>query len=162
MLNSPWFRWPLLAGLVLTLGAFALLGANASGLSLPRRTLDEQVALIRPHTEIRLPETASTPVPAVLLFHGCGGLRQVQEDYAAAFLEAGYGVVIVGSNAARDIGRFGSMSQVCAALRLWGQERAADIHAAIEIARAEPGIDDDRLAIIGWSHGGWTAPSHAG
>jgi dienelactone hydrolase len=133
-------------------------GGNAAGWTMPKRSLAQQVELIRPHSDIRLPPstTESRPVPTVILFHGCGGLRDVQEDYAAAALDAGYGVMIIGSNAARGIGRFGAMSQVCTALRLWGQERAADVHAAIEIAREDPRIDDDQLALVGWSHGGWT------
>jgi dienelactone hydrolase len=83
-------------------------------------------------------------------------LRQVQPDYAAALLEAGYGVITVDSNSARGIGRFAAMSQVCTALRLWGRERAADIEAALMLAGEDARIDETRLALIGWSHGGWT------
>lgn len=120
------------------------------------RGLFEQVELIRGHTRIELPEHADGPVPAAILFHGCGGLRAVQGNYAEDLLEAGYAVLIVDSHGARGIGRFAAMTQVCAALRLRGQERAADVRAAIELARGEDGIDGERLALIGWSHGGWT------
>lgn len=145
---------PVLAALLVGLSACAV--SNASGFTVPKRTLAEQVELIRPHADIRVPDSAGDPRPVLVMFHGCGGLRQVQEDYAASTLEAGYAVMIVGSNAARGIGRFGAMSQVCTALRLWGQERSADIHAAIAIAQADPRLDADRIALIGWSHGGWT------
>jgi len=140
----------LLAGL----GGCAI--GQATGLTTPRRDIAEQVTLIRPHTTIELPADTSAPVPAAILLHGCGGLRQVQPDYAAALLEAGYGVITVDSNSARGIGRFAAMSQVCTALRLWGRERAADIEAALVLAREDARIDDSRLALIGWSHGGWT------
>ena len=140
----------LLAGL----GGCAI--GQATGITTPRRDIAEQVALIRPHTTIELPADASAPVPAAILLHGCGGLRQVQPDYAAALLEAGYGVITVDSNSARDIGRFAAMSQVCTALRLWGRERAADIEAALALAREDPRIDETGLALIGWSHGSWT------
>lgn len=143
-----------LAICLLTLSGCAV--GNVTGWTIPKRDLDGQIALISDHADIRLPANAVQPVATVLMFHGCGGLRQVQEDYAAAALEAGYGVMIIGSNAARGIGRFGSMSQVCMALRLWGQERAADVYAAIALAQADPRLDDQRLALIGWSHGGWT------
>ncbi len=155
MLRSLWIRIPALSGLGLLALLLGALGLNLGGCAIPKRTLSEQVALIAPHTDIRLPK-AETPVPAVVMLHGCGGQRQVQEDYATAYLERGYAVMIIGSNAARDIGRFGAMSQVCTALRLSGQERAADIHAAIALAQANDAIDASRLALIGWSHGGWT------
>lgn len=136
------------------LGAYA--SSNATGFSVPRRSLEQQVELIRPFTDIRIPEGATAPVPAILMFHGCGGLRQVQEDYARSALEAGYGVLIIGSNAARGIDRFAAMSQVCTGLRLWGRERAADVFAGLVLAREDDRIDASRLGLIGWSHGGWT------
>lgn len=156
MFKSAWIRIPIVLAAGLSALAACSLGGNATGFTVPVRDLESQVALIRPHTDIRLPSNTQGPVPAVILLHGCGGLRQVQEDYAAALLDAGYAVLIVGSNAARGIGRFGAMSQVCGAMRLWGQERAADIHAALAIAGEQPGIDATRLGLLGWSHGGWT------
>jgi dienelactone hydrolase len=141
---------------VMLVGLSGMAVSHASGWSVPKRTLAEQVALIRPYTDIRLPSGASGPLPTLILFHGCGGLRDVQEDYSAATLEAGYAVMIIGSNQARGIGRFGAMSQVCTAMRLWGQERSADVHAALEIARQDPRLDAEQIALVGWSHGGWT------
>jgi len=143
-------------GLALVFSALGVSAAtNSTGLLLDKHTLDEQVALISPHVEIRIPENSNGPVPALLMFHGCGGLQEVQGLYATEILNAGYAVVIVDSLSARNIGRFGALSQVCAALRLWGQERSADIHAALAIAAADARIDADNLALIGWSHGGW-------
>ncbi|MHA6287941.1 dienelactone hydrolase family protein [Maricaulis sp. CAU 1757] len=138
----------------LALVATALLaGAAALG---PGRTLDQQIALIEPHTTIEIPEDASGPVPAVLLFHGCGGLRDVQPAYADDLLDAGYAVITVDSNSARGIGRLAAMSQVCLALRLRGQRRAGDIFAAVELARRQPAVNASQLALVGWSHGGWS------
>lgn len=146
-----------LAGLAMLLAVLLLAFAvSLSGLAVPKRSLEQQVALIQPHTEIRLPENVAGPVPGVLLLHGCGGRRLVQDNYADVVVDAGYAALIINSNEARGIGRLGSMSQVCMALRLLGQERAADIHAGLEIARNHPGIDGERLALLGWSHGGWT------
>lgn len=139
---------------IILVGAFLV---NLSGIAAPTRTLQDHVALIRPHSDLRLPESMITPVPTVIMLHGCGGLRQVQEDYAAAILDAGYAVLIIDSNGARNIGRFGAMSQVCTAMRLLGRERAADLQAALELVRENEALDGDQLAMIGWSHGGWTA-----
>tara|TARA_R110002095_G_scaffold117650_3_gene102562 strand:- start:632 stop:1555 length:924 start_codon:yes stop_codon:yes gene_type:complete len=137
-------------------GLAASASSNTTGIGVPRRSLEQQVELIRPFTDIRIPDNATGPVPAILMFHGCGGLRQVQDDYASAALDAGYGVLIIGSNAARGIDRFAAMSQVCTGLRLWGRERAADVFAGLVLAREDDRIDASRLALIGWSHGGWT------
>ena len=145
----------LMTGIALSgLGACAI--GNATGLTVPSRSLAEQVALLDGHVEIRLPETAAGPVPALIMLHGCGGLREVQNAYADRVVEAGYAAVIVDSNGARDIGRFGAMSRVCTAQTLWGQDRAADIAAVLDLLRDTPGIDGDQLALIGWSHGGWS------
>ncbi len=146
----------LAATMIAATGLAASASSNATGFTVPQRSLEQQVELIRPFTDIRIPEGATEPVPAVLMFHGCGGLRNVQEDYARSALDAGYGVLIVGSNAARGIDRFGAMSQVCTGLRLWGRERAADVFASLVLARQDERIDASRLALIGWSHGGWT------
>lgn len=156
MKTPRWILWAMSPVLVIVLGLSGGALGNATGWSMPKRSLADQVALIEPSTRIHLPQDATEPVPALIMFHGCGGLRQLQEDYAQAALDAGYAVLNVGSNEARGIGRFGAMTQVCTAQRLWGQERAADVRAAIALAAAEPGIDAQRLALIGWSHGGWT------
>lgn len=108
------------------------------------------------HVEIRLPEDAAGPVPAAVLFSGCGGVQPVQSDYAEAALERGWAAVIVDSHAARGIGRLAARSLVCTGLRLRGQDRAADVFEALEIVRADPRLDANRTVLAGWSHGGWT------
>ena len=128
----------------------------ASGAFTPERSLSRHADRLAPHVEIILPETATGAVPAALLFSGCGGVRQVQSDYAQAAADAGYAAMIVDSHALRGIGRTAARLQVCTALRLWGQARAADVFAAIELARRDPRLDAERLYLVGWSHGGWT------
>jgi dienelactone hydrolase len=108
------------------------------------------------HVEIRLPEDAAGPLPAALLFSGCGGVQPVQSDYAEAALDQGWAAVIVDSHAARGIGRLAARSLVCTGIRLRGQDRAADVFEALEIVRADPRLDGDRTVLTGWSHGGWT------
>lgn len=107
------------------------------------------------HIDIAFPEAVAGPVPAVIMLSGCGGVRQVQADYAAVANEAGWAAVVVDSFSARGIGRLEARATVCTALRMRGDARAADIFAVLDLLRADDRIDADRLALIGWSHGGW-------
>ncbi len=107
------------------------------------------------HLDIRVPEGVEGRVPAVILMSGCGGLRQIQDDYAAIALEQGWAAVIVDSFGARDIGRRGALNTVCTALRMRGDDRAQDIFQTIEMLGDDARIDTDTLAMVGWSHGSW-------
>ena len=135
--------------IVLTLIAGLMLAA-------PGGAPDAHAQELADHITITLPSDAETPVPAVLMFSGCGGVRQVQSDYAEAANAAGWAAVIVDSHEARGIGRLGARLTVCTALRLRGAERADDVFAALEIVRADPRLDGERVVLTGWSHGGWT------
>ncbi|MGJ3231862.1 MAG: dienelactone hydrolase family protein [Oceanicaulis sp.] len=108
------------------------------------------------HMDVRLPAGAQGPVPAVVMLSGCGGVRPFLDDYTETAHEAGWAAVIVDSHAARGIGRLGARLGVCTGLRMRGQDRAADVFDALERLRADSRIDADRMALIGWSHGGWT------
>ena len=111
---------------------------------------------ITAHSTLRLPDGAEGPVPAVVFLSGCGGVRDVQDVYAREAHAEGWAVLVVDSHAARGIGPTGSRLLVCTGLSMRGQERAADVFAALELLRADPRIDASRLALTGWSHGGWT------
>lgn len=119
-------------------------------------TVEQRIAMLAPHITVLMPEQADGPVPAVLMFSGCGGVIAVQHDYAAIANDLGVAALIVDSHAARGIGRMGARLTVCTAARMRGGTRAGDVVAAIAHARTLPGIDASRLALIGWSHGGWT------
>lgn len=119
-------------------------------------TIEQRIETLAPHITVQMPENSSGPVPAVLLFSGCGGVISVQHDYAAIANDIGVAALIVDSHGARGIGRLGARLTVCTAARLRGEARAGDVIAALSHARTLPGIDASRLALIGWSHGGWT------
>lgn len=107
------------------------------------------------HLILTLPPGAEGPVPAVLMFPGCGGVQPLQEVYGQAAHQAGWAAITVDSHGARGINRLGARLLVCTALRMRGGERAGDVFAALDLARADPRLDADRMAVIGWSHGGW-------
>ncbi len=118
------------------------------------RPLEEAADALAPHVSVTWPE-ADEPVPAVLMFSGCGGVRQVQDDYAQIIAEAGAAAMVVDSHAARSIPSALARPLVCTAALMRGQGRAADVFAAVELARRDPRIDPERIVLLGWSHGGW-------
>jgi dienelactone hydrolase len=100
-----------------------------------------------------MPENATGPFPTVLVFHGCGGQREsMVENLNSWLLPAGYAVLFVDSYGARGIQDW---QPVCDGKQLWGNERAQDVYAALELAAAMPQVDAKRMAIMGFSHGGW-------
>ena len=117
-------------------------------------TLASRWARLEPHTVVVGPDD-DRPRPAVLLFHGCGGLRGHLPKYAAAAKAAGWRAFIVDSYAPRGFSRAFAMAVVCTGLALRGAERAGDILAVIHGVSARPDVDGSRLALAGWSHGGW-------
>jgi dienelactone hydrolase len=112
-------------------------------------------AEIEPHLQTRYPP-GEGPFPVVLLFHGCGGVRQIMDDYAREATKAGVATMIVDSHTPRGIDYDAALAQVCTGRILWGRERAADLHAALAVVRDDPRLDAGRIALAGWSHGGWT------
>jgi len=95
------------------------------------------------------------PRPAVLLFHGCGGMRAHLPRYAEAAKAAGWRAFIVDSYAPRGWARTFTLAAVCTGVALRGYERAGDVLAAIQGIAARPDVDGSTLALAGWSHGGW-------
>ncbi|MCG8443299.1 MAG: dienelactone hydrolase family protein [Caulobacterales bacterium] len=150
-----------LAGLAACLAGAGALSSCATISS--STAVDERVEKLSAGLELRLPENADGPAPAILLFHGCGGLymedgsrKAVMDEYAAVANERGVAVVIVDSFTPRGIDYQTALRQVCSGLRLRGRDRAHDVEAALAFAREQPEIDASRLALAGWSHGGWT------
>lgn len=93
--------------------------------------------------------------PAVILFHGCGGVRPHLPKYAAAAAEAGCRAFVVDSYAARGWPPRLVMTLVCTGAMFRGAERTGDVIAAIRGLSARPDVDPSRIALAGWSHGGW-------
>ena len=98
---------------------------------------------------------ASGRLPLVVQLHGCGGIQPMQFRYAEAARDIGLAAVVLDSLGPRAIGRREAQLTVCSGLRLRGAERAVDVLATLGWLRDQPWADPDRIAVAGWSHGGW-------
>jgi dienelactone hydrolase len=145
MLNG--VRVLLLAVLVLTGGV---------GVASARETVEQRIEELLPGTTLLLPE-GQGPFPVVIQMHGCGGVKKLQAQWAPVAQSAGWAVLVVDSYAHRNISTLEAYSTVCLGLRLWGRERAGDLYSMMEWIRHQPWADPQRIAVAGWSHGGWTA-----
>jgi dienelactone hydrolase len=117
-------------------------------------TLSARWARLEPHMTVVGPDD-DHPRPAVLLFHGCGGLRSHLPRYAAAAKAAGWRAFIIDSYAPRGWSRAFTLTTVCTGLMLRGYERAGDVLAAISGVSGRSDVDPTQVALAGWSHGGW-------
>jgi dienelactone hydrolase len=95
------------------------------------------------------------PFPAVIVLHGCGGY-EINVTYTAmplwvSLLQAqGYATLKLDSLTARGL------SEVCSG-GLSGRQRAQDVLVAADVLARRPDVARDRIAVIGFSHGGGTA-----
>jgi dienelactone hydrolase len=114
---------------------------------------DETIGILRQHQvgSIILP-TGKPPFPAVVVLHGCNGISQNTFVWARRLATWGYAALIINSFNPRGL------QQVCDGSRaLPGPERAQDAFEAAAYLRTRSDIDADRIAVLGYSHGGWTA-----
>lgn len=97
------------------------------------------------------------PFPAVILLHGCGGRYPHETAWAEALAGAGYLAYVPDSFAARGWSRTRGRRTTCNGVGLWGRERAVDVVHALAVLGRMPDVDGTRIAVLGFSHGGWTA-----
>lgn len=100
------------------------------------------------------PASVATPVPAVAIFHGCGGPGQNTSRMAGLLASWGYAALVVDSFSARGL------KDICG--RNWptqpdAEARAHDIDAALAWLAKQPGVDPKRLGYMGYSYGGGVA-----
>jgi len=117
-------------------------------------TLTTRWDRLEPHVTVVGPDD-DRPRPTALLFHGCGGVREHLSDYAEAARRVGWRAAVVDSYAPRGWSRAHALATVCTGLKFRGHLRAGDVLAAVHGLSRRPDVDADRLALAGWSHGGW-------
>lgn len=90
-------------------------------------------------------------VAAVVLLHGCSGVGRSHRAWAQWLIDRGYAALVLDSFGGRGT------KQVCTKERsadVAAIQRAGDARAAASLLAARPEIDGERLALIGFSHGG--------
>lgn len=106
-----------------------------------------------------------TPVAAVVILHGCGGLWSGTGDlkareaaWAEILHDEGYAVLLVDSFGSRNLG---SLCRVRDRPVKPDRERPRDAYAALQWLQGKSEIRHDRVALAGWSNGAmtmlWTA-----
>lgn len=121
----------------------------------PLDTVEARWDMLAPHVRACGPADEE-PRPAVLLFHGCAGVRGHIETYAQAAAAAGYRAFTIDSYEPRGWSQGYATTMVCSGAMFWGRERAGDVLAAVWGLSQDPGVDATRLALAGWSHGAWS------
>jgi dienelactone hydrolase len=111
---------------------------------------------LRPHDALYRPDGAG-PFPAVVVLHGCLGVRAKDTRWAESIRDAGYVSLVVDSMTGRGITTLQQRQSVCQGAALWGGARAKDVAASLAYLRTLPFVDGSRLAVVGFSHGGWAA-----
>jgi dienelactone hydrolase len=105
------------------------------------------------------------PAPLVIAAHGCGGMWSARADRRDQLSERGIawteelladGYAVLWPDSFNPRGR----RSVCTIKRgdptIAPMTRRLDMLGALEFAAAQPGVDRNRIALVGWSHGGST------
>jgi dienelactone hydrolase len=155
--------------LVAALGAVSVVAVAATPVpvTFPSRDLDPATG--RP-VELRalliLPERAAgSPVPAVVALHGCGGMYSIvkarrdelsvrHRTMAEQLAADGYAVLFPDSFRTR--GREEICTQPLRERRIDAATRRLDALGALAYLQGRGDIAPDRVAVLGWSHGGIT------
>lgn len=152
--------WAAGAMVVAVLGGLAYVYLSLEGYLSRKFTPAALIAFLEPDIVVVRPE-GDGPFPAILLFSGCEGLwdgdrrRPLMGIYADIARSEGVVAIIVDSFKPRGIGSAQAYREVCTGWELRGAERAGDVAVTIPWARELPFVDPGRIALAGWSHGGW-------
>jgi len=108
----------------------------------------KQGALVR--GKLFLPK-GNSPAAAVILMEGCRGLRPFLSSWAKAISSWGYAALLVDSFGLRDD------KEACTVQALRQESSQIVYHAfgALEFLSRQEFVDPDRIAVMGWSTGGF-------
>lgn len=154
MRRSAWIAFAVVVAVLLALAANT--ARQLTGFALPADSPAERQAQLAGHWRFAQPHGPG-PHPGLVLLSGCDGVRDNMDRWADAARAMGFATLIVDSHAPRGLDDFEAWRLVCAGQQLTGAERAGDLAVALAHLRTQPGVDGGRLAVLGVSHGGWTA-----
>ncbi len=108
--------------------------------------------------------TKAAKAPVVIAFHGCGGLYGRKGDFnerhramAELLQKEGYNVLFPDSFTPR--GKESICTEKLGTRKIDSANRRRDALGALNWVAAQPSVDADRIALLGWSHGGSTVLS---
>lgn len=104
------------------------------------------------YAELIMPAGANGRVAAVILLHGSDGITPHQYRVASSLREMGLAVLVIDSFSNRGVDNtIGDYKAVTPHSML------VNAYQALALLRTHPGIDPDRIALVGWSKGGMVA-----
>jgi dienelactone hydrolase len=146
-------------GMVLGVALIGLIGLMGVDPAHAQTTTMSSVAVTFPATEGTLQlqghlyrPDGPGPFPAVVMLHGCAGIRPRLHQWAQTLHSWGYVVLLVDSFTPRG------QTNICD--RVFSVDpqyaRMPDAYAAKAYLVRQPFVDPQQIALMGWSHGGWT------
>jgi dienelactone hydrolase len=141
-------------GIVAGLSILLLAGGSAAALDSGPSIVEIESPLARPQPLqglLRRPAGAG-PFPAVVLLHSCNGnWQQLDERWGRQIAPWGYVTLTVDSFGPRGIDNTCTSSSPA--------DLAFDAYRALDFLVRDPSVDPDRVAVLGFSQGGWLALS---
>ncbi|MBW8880601.1 MAG: dienelactone hydrolase [Asticcacaulis sp.] len=117
-------------------------------------TLEQRYKLLEPDITVYGPQD-NVIRPAVVLFHGCGGMRPHVHQYAEAVVGLGVRAYVIDSFKPRGWDRNFAVSLICSGAVMQGYERSGDVLAVLWGLKQSGRVDMSKVILSGFSHGGW-------
>ncbi|MGA9657681.1 MAG: dienelactone hydrolase family protein [Asticcacaulis sp.] len=117
-------------------------------------TMQQRFALLVPDITVYGPDDDQVR-PAVILFHGCGGMRPHVHAYAKTVADLGVRAFVVDSFKPRGWDRNFAVSLICSGAVMQGYERSGDVLSVLWGLKQGGRVDMDQVILAGFSHGGW-------
>jgi len=103
---------------------------------------------------LKMPKEAEGKVPAVIILHGAGGVNNYYFQVADSLNKMGIAAFVIDSLKPRGIR---SSRELMKELFHSYAIRISDAYAALELLSTHPRIDRNKIAVLGYSHGGMVA-----